>query len=338
MTTRLKEKLSVNIITGFLGAGKTTAIRHLLRTKPPEEKWAVLVNEFGEVGIDGNVFNNDGIAVKEVTGGCICCSVRLPSQEALLHLIKQQQPERLLIEPTGLALPKQIFDMLSTNVFADLLDIKATICLVDPWCFSDDNFTRLPTFAAQIAMSDYVVATKADVASPEHINAFNQYASQFANAGKGFHIIEQGQINWRILQQPRQANGEMPASLSAKYVHSHNLPPNENLSVVNYDNNGVCRTQNRSQVGDSCGWQFTNQWLFNTEKLLTLFEQCNIPRIKGIFATPNGWVLINKIRQTVSTELLDNADNSRVEMINIEKTNWDALDSAIRECGVKKDS
>lgn len=335
-TTTLPVNIPVNIITGFLGAGKTTAIRHLLRTKPQEEKWAVLVNEFGEVGIDGEVFNTDGIAVKEVAGGCICCSVRLPSQQALLQLIEQQQPDRLVIEPTGLALPKQIFDMLSTTMFVDLLDIRATICLVDPWCFSDESFIGLPTFAAQISMSDYVVATKADVASPEHINAFNEYASQFTNTEKRFHIIEQGKLDWHLLQQPRQANGNMPESLSAKYPQTHNLPPKDEATPVHYDESGVSRLQNRNQIGFSCGWQFTDQWQFNQTQLLTLFEQCDVPRIKGIFATSDGWILINKMRQTVSTEILDSATNSKVEMINMIETDWDALDRAIRECGRTK--
>ena len=62
-----------NLITGFLGSGKTTSILHLLANKDPAEKWAVLVNEFGEVGIDGALLANSGALLKEIPGGCMCC-------------------------------------------------------------------------------------------------------------------------------------------------------------------------------------------------------------------------------------------------------------------------
>ncbi|HEX4870608.1 MAG TPA: GTP-binding protein, partial [Moraxellaceae bacterium] len=68
----------LNLVTGFLGAGKTTSIRHLLATRAGGERWAVLVNEFGKVGIDQAVLGGEGIAIKEVPGGCLCCANQLP--------------------------------------------------------------------------------------------------------------------------------------------------------------------------------------------------------------------------------------------------------------------
>ena len=69
-----RKKIPVNVITGFLGVGKTISILRLLANKPAEEKWAVLVNEFGEIGIDGAIIEDSGIAIKEVMGGCFCCT------------------------------------------------------------------------------------------------------------------------------------------------------------------------------------------------------------------------------------------------------------------------
>ena len=79
--------IPTNIITGFLGTGKTTSILHLLRHNTGGEKWAVLVNEFGEVGIDGALLTPGAFAVKEVPGGCMCCAAGLPTQIALNKLI-----------------------------------------------------------------------------------------------------------------------------------------------------------------------------------------------------------------------------------------------------------
>ncbi len=99
-------QIPVNIITGFLGVGKTTAIQYLLQNKPDTERWAVLVNEFGEIGIDAGLMSNEeksgGVFMKEVPGGCMCCTAGLPMQIALNQLIRQAKPDRLIIEPTGL--------------------------------------------------------------------------------------------------------------------------------------------------------------------------------------------------------------------------------------------
>ena len=152
LTARQYSQIPTNIITGFLGVGKTTLIRALLKNKPADQRWAVLVNEFGEVGIDGALYEADDIAVKEVAGGCMCCSVGLPSRVALNKLIKTHNPDRILIEPTGLAHPKQVLEMFSGTEYEDVLDMRAVICLVDPWSLSQDKFRELPAFIDQIQM------------------------------------------------------------------------------------------------------------------------------------------------------------------------------------------
>ena len=111
-------QVPTNIITGFLGVGKTTVIQKLLSQKPLEERWAVLVNEFGEVGIDSNLFSSEegqknGVTSRQVPGGCMCCTNGLPMQMALNLLLKESKPHRLLIEPTGLGHPKEVLAILS---------------------------------------------------------------------------------------------------------------------------------------------------------------------------------------------------------------------------------
>ena len=116
MTQKI-QAIPTNLITGFLGSGKTTAILHLLRCRPENANWAVLVNEFGDVGIDGAMLEQkglgDGVFIKEVPGGCICCAAGLPLQIALNLLIKKANPERILIEPTGVGHHKKVLDTLT---------------------------------------------------------------------------------------------------------------------------------------------------------------------------------------------------------------------------------
>ncbi|MEN9464185.1 MAG: hypothetical protein RL217_366, partial [Pseudomonadota bacterium] len=111
----------VHIITGFLGTGKTTAILHLLKNKNPNEKWAVLVNEFGEIGIDGTILKQAGVAVREVPGGCLCCVSGLPFQMGLNFLLAREKPDVLIIEPTGLGHPKNILKTLLDDNYRDFI-------------------------------------------------------------------------------------------------------------------------------------------------------------------------------------------------------------------------
>ena len=101
-----KQLIPVNIIGGPLGSGKTTTINHILTQKPPEEYWAILINEYGLIGIDGALIENTSkqkcLEIKEVAGGCICCSAGFMFEVSLVRLL-QRRPDRLLIEPTGLA-------------------------------------------------------------------------------------------------------------------------------------------------------------------------------------------------------------------------------------------
>ena len=117
-----------NIIFGFLGAGKTTAILDLLARKPDNQRWAVLVNEFGEIGIDGKIISQAGVeagvAVKEVPGGCLCCVAGVPFQVGLTELVRSARPDRLIIEPTGLGHPKEIINTLQSKTNQQFIELQ----------------------------------------------------------------------------------------------------------------------------------------------------------------------------------------------------------------------
>lgn len=120
-----------NVITGFLGVGKTSAILHLLSQKPVHERWAVLVNEFGEIGVDGSLFEGQhakeqGIFIREVPGGCMCCASGLPMEIALNQLLAKAKPGSLTVEPTGLGHPKEVLQVLSAEYYKRYCRCKNT--------------------------------------------------------------------------------------------------------------------------------------------------------------------------------------------------------------------
>ena len=91
----------VTVISGFLGAGKTTLIKKLLEEALKGEKIVLIENEFGEIGIDGGFLQDAGIEISEMNSGCICCSLVGDFGEALKKVMDQFHPDRILIEPSG---------------------------------------------------------------------------------------------------------------------------------------------------------------------------------------------------------------------------------------------
>ena len=91
----------IDIISGFLGAGKTTLIQKLLKEALAGTKVVLIENEFGQIGIDGGFLKEAGIEIKEMNSGCICCSLVGDFREALAKVVEEYEPERLIIEPSA---------------------------------------------------------------------------------------------------------------------------------------------------------------------------------------------------------------------------------------------
>lgn len=170
-------RIPTHLVLGFLGAGKTTAILNLLKQKPEGERWAVLVNEFGEVGIDGAFLSNQGVAVKEVPGGCMCCISGLPMQIGLNSLISFARPDRLFIEPTGLGHPAQVIETLTGEFYKDVVSLSTSVCLVDPRRLEDKRVLASRQFHDQVAVADVLVASKADLCTANQLDQFDIWAN-----------------------------------------------------------------------------------------------------------------------------------------------------------------
>lgn len=143
-------KIPCSIITGFLGAGKTTLVRHVLQNAG-NRRLAVIVNEFGDVGIDGEILKSCGIAscgegsIVELSNGCICCTVAddfVPALEGLLAL--PEPPEHILIETSGLALPKPLVQAFNWPAIASRVTVDGVITVVDGAAVADGRFADDP--------------------------------------------------------------------------------------------------------------------------------------------------------------------------------------------------
>ena len=93
--------IKVDVISGFLGAGKTTLIKKIFESVLSKEKVVLIENEFGEIGIDGTFLKESGIEIKEINAGCICCSLVGDFETSMQEVINTYNPERIIIEPSG---------------------------------------------------------------------------------------------------------------------------------------------------------------------------------------------------------------------------------------------
>jgi cobalamin biosynthesis protein CobW len=204
------EKTPVTIITGFLGAGKTTLIRHLLQN-PGGRRLAVVVNEFGDVGVDGALIRECADAncpeanILELTNGCICCTVAdefIPAIERLMAL--EPRPDHIVIETSGLALPKPLLKAFDWPALRARITIDGVVAVADAEAVAAGTFAPDPAHPGaepdhETACADLVLLSKADLAGPEGIAAARAIIAAEAPRALPMLPLSEGVIDARVV-------------------------------------------------------------------------------------------------------------------------------------------
>lgn len=321
-------RIPTNIITGFLGTGKTTAILSLLKEKPQNERWAVLVNEFGEIGIDGAMMTDQGALIKEVPGGCMCCAAGVPMSVAITALLRTK-PDRLIVEPTGLGHAHKVLATLTSAQFSDYIDLRATIGLVDPRNLSNSKYTDNQNFTDQLAISDIIIGNKVDQCHVSDIDTFNDWVTD-QNPPKIYsQLVKQGHFPIELLDSQRRENS--PSHDVAKHHHEHaELEPQFALDP----NQLYVRKENRGQGYYSCGWLFGAEVVFDFDLLFSMLTDLTAERVKGVLNTSNGCYAFNVSNGVVSVnEMSLEGFESRIEVIDSQLLPWDQLESVLKRIG-----
>jgi G3E family GTPase len=169
----------VYLITGFLGSGKTTFLNRIINRFPKDKKLTILMNEFGEIGIDGTLVEGDDIDMLEISRGSIfCVCVKTDFIKGLYELKAKTKPDVLLIESTGVANPSDLKRDLKLPIFNDRFQFMEQFCLVDAAHFLD-AYEAYASIEKQIESSSVFVINKTDLASSERVKEIKDLIRQF---------------------------------------------------------------------------------------------------------------------------------------------------------------
>jgi G3E family GTPase len=326
------QKIPTNLITGFLGVGKTTALLHILKTKPADERWALIINEFGAVSIDHTPFaeaDQNGLMVKEVAGGCICCSANLPMQTTLNLVIRQLKPHRILIEPTGMGHPENILDMLRSQFLANVLDVQATICLVDPRQWNTEKYRNHETFIDQITLADVLIANKTDLAGEDLTNDFLDWAADLFPPKTIVKAVQNGTILTEWLDV-KSLSERKALHHSHSHDHDHHSTEPELTTPQGVD---VVRRESHGLGCYGVGWVFSSEVVFDLNKLKKwVTTNGQMTRIKGAFRTGKDWVFLNVVRGEYTVSHLAYRRDSRVEVLSDSPIAWKTVEEGLKNC------
>lgn len=316
------QNIPTHVIAGPLGAGKTSLIKHLLTQRPVNERWAVLINEFGQIGLDAALLTQaaDGIALGEVAGGCLCCVNGAPFQIGLARLLRKARPHRLFIEPSGLGHPAQLLRQLNEAPWLGVLAVQPCVLVLDAQAIADGK--PLPDAQRQtLDTAGLLVLNKS-----EHLTETDRARITAQLPGLALYWTQQavlpidrlpglaarGLEGVDNLELPKDV-GQMPAIWT-----DPKLP--------------ICLYQQR-EGGWSVGWRWHPSQQFDTLALTRWLQDQDWKRAKMVIHSAVGWVSANALDGAAAQwQPSEWRQDSRIELIFAEPQGVDALQAGLASC------
>ncbi len=220
----------VFLVTGFLGSGKTTLVNRLIKACPADLRLMILINEFGELGIDGRLLEGDDLEVLEISKGSIFCAcVKTDFIKGLVRIANQIRPHLLVVEATGTANPADMKRNLKLPLFGGRFRFREQFCLIDAQNFGD-TFDTFTSVEKQIQSATVFVINKADLVSEKEIERICQTVSRYHSAPLFFRTTYADIPLRRFLQPAEHSEGRL--SGIAQGNTEDLLPPDNLVSAV----------------------------------------------------------------------------------------------------------
>ena len=282
----------LQIVSGFLGSGKTTAIRAQLEQRTGE-RVAVIVNDFGEASIDElTLAEGEPFRITNIPGACVCCSAPEGFVDAL-GAVLDQGADRILIEPTGLARPQDLVDTIRRSPHGGRVEIAPLVVLVDPGQLDAGEHADL--LREQAEGADVVVANRSDLASAEQLERFERWAAALWPAPLSVHRTRHGVLPAAALDWPE---GEGPRLLAKHTAHG---------STDGFAVRSLRWAPDRV---------FSRDRLFAAvQRLLQGEAGAALARLKGIFRTQEGVVRLEVAGGVINERSSSFRRDSRVDVI-----------------------
>lgn len=182
--------MKILIVAGFLGSGKTSVIMELVRRIHDciGEKVAIIVNDFGKIGVDGKVMERQGFKVMEFWGGCFCCTLGNRLVDALDSVASEIKPSYVIIEPSGIADPQSILKILKNYRGPAKMESISVILIIDASRFDLLNQAMPVPFSNQVRSADMIVINKIDIAEPDTVTRIRNFLREKGFEGQVFEV------------------------------------------------------------------------------------------------------------------------------------------------------
>lgn len=316
------QNIPTHVIAGPLGAGKTSLIKHLLAQRPANERWAVLINEFGQIGLDAALLTQDadGIALGEVAGGCLCCVNGAPFQIGLGRLLRKTRPDRLFIEPSGLGHPAQLLRQLSEAPWLGVLAVQPCVLVLDAQALAAGK--PLPAAQQEALISAGLLLLN----KSEHLDDADRQRIT-------------GQLPARRLYWTQQAVlplSELPGLESQAVAGVDNFVAPKGLAqmpaIWTDTAFPICLSQEQ-EGGWSIGWRWHPSQTFDAALIGKWLESLAWRRAKLVIHSGGGWISANAVdNSALEWRPSEWRQDSRIELIFSEPQDVDTLQRALADC------
>lgn len=318
------QNIPTHVIAGPLGAGKTSLIRQLFAQRPAAERWAVLVNEFGQIGLDAALLaqSDDGIAIGEVAGGCLCCVNGMPFQVGLGRLLRKARPDRVFIEPSGLGHPHQLLMQLAQAPWAGVLAVQPLLMVLDAQALArgeplpDAQQAALPACALLIFNKSQAVDERARLLItrrfPNISGCWTENGELPLNQVPGFSTGGN-----RPLFEQRRPVGNFQGAMPVLWTDA---------------TQPICQAQ-AGEGGWSVGWRWHPSQRFDAQWLRDALGAWPWKRAKGVIHSTEGWQSFNAVAGSAAAwQPSEWRQDSRLELIFAEQQPLPELQAALAAC------